>query len=85
MIIEEKIDVGYSKPGEKKITWALKRGQPTSVPFKTLCAAVAAKEFDLHIFLNLGSGGAVIYTCDLTEDYVDFNKGDVSDPTSLGG
>jgi glutamate N-acetyltransferase/amino-acid N-acetyltransferase len=85
MIIEEKIDVGYSKPGEKKITWALKRGQPTSVSFKTLCAAVAAKEFDLHIHLNLGSGHAVIYTCDLTEDYVDFNKGDVSDPTSLGG
>jgi len=85
MIIEDKIDVGYSRPGQKKITWALKRGQPTSVPFKTLCAAVAEKEFDLHIFLNLGSGHAVMYTCDLTEDYVDFNKGDVSDPTSLGG
>ncbi|HEX7860866.1 MAG TPA: bifunctional glutamate N-acetyltransferase/amino-acid acetyltransferase ArgJ [Verrucomicrobiae bacterium] len=85
MIIEEKIDVGYSRPGEKKVTWALKRGQPTNVPFKTLCAAVAEKEFDLHIFLNLGGGGAVIYTCDLTEEYVDFNKGDVSDPTSLGG
>ncbi|MGZ8901051.1 MAG: bifunctional ornithine acetyltransferase/N-acetylglutamate synthase, partial [Limisphaerales bacterium] len=85
MIIEDKIDVGYSRPGEKKITFALKRGQPTSVPFKTLVKAVAEKEFDLHIFLNLGSGHAVIYTCDLTEDYVDFNKGDVSDPASLGG
>jgi glutamate N-acetyltransferase/amino-acid N-acetyltransferase len=85
MIIEDKIDVGYSRPGEKKITYALKRGQPTSVPFKTLCKAVAEKEFDLHIHLNLGSGHAVIYTCDLTEEYVEFNKGDVSDPTSLGG
>jgi glutamate N-acetyltransferase / amino-acid N-acetyltransferase len=85
MIIEDKIDVGYSQPGEKKITFAVKRGQPTKVPFKTLVKLVAEKEFDLHIFLNLGSGHSVVYTCDLTEDYVDFNKGDVSDPTSLGG
>ena len=27
---------------------------------------------------------AVMYACDLTEDYVDFNKGDVGDPGSLG-
>jgi glutamate N-acetyltransferase/amino-acid N-acetyltransferase len=85
MIIEDKIDVGYSRPGEKKITFALKRGQPTKTPFATLVKLVAEKEFDLHIFLNLGSGHSVIYTCDLTEEYVDFNKGDVSDPTSLGG
>lgn len=85
MIIEDKIDVGYSLPGAKKITFALKRGQPTSVPFKSLVKLVAEKEFDLHIFLNVGSGHSIIYTCDLTEDYVDFNKGDVSDPTSLGG
>jgi hypothetical protein len=26
-----------------------------------------------------------MYAADLTEEYVDFNKGDVSDPTSLGG
>jgi glutamate N-acetyltransferase / amino-acid N-acetyltransferase len=85
MIIEDKIDLGYSRPGEKKITWALKRGQPTKTSFATLVKAVAEKEFDLHIFLNLGPGHATIYTCDLTEEYVDFNKGDVSDPTSLGG
>jgi N-acetylglutamate synthase/N-acetylornithine aminotransferase len=46
---------------------------------------VAAREFDLHIRLNLGNAGAVIYAADLTEAYVDFNKGDVSDPASLGG
>jgi glutamate N-acetyltransferase/amino-acid N-acetyltransferase len=85
MIIEDKIDVGYSRPGEKKIVYALKRGQPSSVPFATLVKMVAEKEFDLHIFLNLGSGSSVIYTCDLTEEYVEFNKGDVSDPSSLGG
>ena len=84
-VVEEKIDIGYSAPGEKKILWSLKRGQPTKATFKQLCAAVAPKEFDLHINLNLGTAGAVIYAADLTEEYVDFNKGDVGDPGSLGG
>jgi glutamate N-acetyltransferase/amino-acid N-acetyltransferase len=84
-IIEEKVDIGYSAGGGKEILWSLKRGQPTKVTFKQLCVAVAPKEFDLHINLNLGKTGAVMYACDLTEGYVDFNKGDVDDPTSLGG
>jgi len=84
-VVEEKIDIGYSATGGKKILWSLKRGQPTKVTFKELCAAVAPKEFELHINLNLGNAGAVMYACDLTEEYVDFNKGDVGDPSSLGG
>lgn len=84
-VVEEKIDIGYSAPGSRKILWSLKRGQPTKATFKELCAAAAPKEFDLHINLNLGKGSAVIYAADLTEDYVSFNKGDVGDPTSLGG
>jgi glutamate N-acetyltransferase/amino-acid N-acetyltransferase len=84
-IVEEKVDIGYSGPGSRKILYSLKRGQPTKVKFKHLCAAVAAQEFDLHINLNLGSASALIYAADLTEEYVDFNKGDVSDPASLGG
>ncbi|HLZ53788.1 MAG TPA: bifunctional glutamate N-acetyltransferase/amino-acid acetyltransferase ArgJ [Verrucomicrobiae bacterium] len=84
-IVEEKVDIGYSAPGSRKILWSLKRGQPTKATFKKLCDAVAPKEFDLHIHLNLGKASAVIYAADLTEAYVDFNKGDVSDPTSLGG
>ncbi len=84
-IVEEKVDIGYSKPANRKILWSLKRGQPTKTTFKKLCAAVAPKEFDLHINLNLGKAGAVIYAADLTEAYVDFNKGDVGDPGSLGG
>jgi N-acetylglutamate synthase/N-acetylornithine aminotransferase len=67
------------------VLWSLKRGQPTRATFRELCAAVAPKEFDLHIRLNLGKAAAVIYASDLTEDYVSFNKGDVSDPGSLGG
>ena len=85
MVLEEKIDLGYSKPGANKITFALRHGQPTKTPFAQLVRMADEKEFDLHIFLNLGSGSAVIYTCDLTEEYVDFNKGDVTDPASLGG
>ena len=84
-IVEEKVDIGYSDAGGRKILWSLKRGQPTKATFKQLCAAVAPKEFDLHINLNLGAAGAVIYAADLTEEYVDFNKGDVGDPAALGG
>jgi glutamate N-acetyltransferase/amino-acid N-acetyltransferase len=84
-IVEEKVDIGYSMPSNRKILWSLKHGQPTKATFKELCAAVAPEEFELHINLNLGKADAVIYAADLTEDYVDFNKGDVGDPTTLGG
>jgi glutamate N-acetyltransferase/amino-acid N-acetyltransferase len=84
-VIEEKVDIGYSAPGSDRIVWSLRRGQPTRVSFKTLCAAVASREFDLHIHLNLGKSDALIYAADLTEEYVEFNKGDVSDPGALGG
>jgi glutamate N-acetyltransferase/amino-acid N-acetyltransferase len=84
-IVEEKVDIGYSAPGSRIVTWSLKRGQPTKATFKQQCAAAAPKEFDLHINLNLGSSSALMYASDLTEEYVEFNKGDVTDPTTLGG
>jgi glutamate N-acetyltransferase/amino-acid N-acetyltransferase len=84
-VVEEKVDIGYSAPGSREILWSLKHGQPTKATFKELCLAVAPKEFDLHIRLNLGQASAVMYAADLTEEYVDFNKGDVTDPTTLGG
>ena len=84
-VVEEKVDIGYSAAGSRQILWSLKRGQPTKATFKALCAAVAPKEFDLHIRLNVGNASALMYAADLTEEYVDFNKGDVSDPGSLGG
>jgi glutamate N-acetyltransferase/amino-acid N-acetyltransferase len=84
-IVENKVDVGYSLPGSKKIRYSLKGGRPTSVSFKELCEITTTAAFDLHINLNLGVGTAVMYAADLTEDYVDFNKGDVNDPTTLGG
>jgi glutamate N-acetyltransferase / amino-acid N-acetyltransferase len=84
-IVEQKVDVGYSLPGSRSIEYALKRGQPTNARFESLCRITAQPEFDLHINLNLGKGSAVIYASDLTEAYVDFNKGDVNNPASLGG
>ena len=84
-IVEEKVDIAYSAPGSLKLLFSLKRGQPTKTPFKALCEVAALKEFDLHLNLNLGQSSALMYSCDLTEEYVDFNKGDVTDPASLGG
>lgn len=85
LVTEEKVDVAYSRPGSKQWLYSLRKGRPTTTAFKTLCALVAEKEFDLHIHLNSGKAAAVIYTADLTEEYVDFNKGDVTDPAALGG
>src|SRR6266404_3089267 len=82
---ETRVDVGYSSPGKTKITFAVRRGQPTRVGLQTLGAIVAEPEFDLHIFLNAGRHDCVLYTSDLTEEYVEFNKGNLSDPKSLGG
>jgi len=84
-VAEDKVDIGYSAPGARKVVWSLRHGQPTKASFVELCAAVAAKEFDLHIDLNLGPASALMYAADLTEAYVDFNKGNVADPATLGG
>lgn len=84
-VVEDKVDIGYSAPGVKRISWCVKRGRPTEVSFARLCAAVAPKEFELHINLNLGKASAVMYATDLTEQYVEFNKGDLSGPGTPGG
>jgi glutamate N-acetyltransferase/amino-acid N-acetyltransferase len=84
-VVESKVDLAYSPPGSRKFIYSLRNGRPTTASFDALCKIVALGEFDLHINLNLGKGSAVIYSADLTEDYVDFNKGDVTDPASLGG
>ena len=79
------MEIGYSAPGSRKVLWSLRRGQPTRAAFADLCKAVAPDQFDLHIRLNLGKGEAILHAADLTEAYVDFNKGNVADPASLGG
>ena len=41
--------------------------------------------FDFRIYLSLGNFRVLMCVADLMEEYVEFNKGDVTDPTTLGG
>lgn len=84
-VCERKVDVGYSTPGSRKIVFGFRRGKPTDVPIMTLAKIVSGTHFDLHVNLRAGSASTKFYASDLTEDYVSFNKGDMSDPSSLGG
>ena len=38
-----------------------------------------------QVFPKLGQGEAIMYASDLTGECVEFNKGGVGDPASLGG
>jgi glutamate N-acetyltransferase/amino-acid N-acetyltransferase len=82
---ESIVDIGYARPGSREILFGFRRGRPTNVSLRKLAKITSGKEFDVHVDLNLGRGHFMMYASDLTEDYVAFNKGDVSDPTSLGG
>jgi glutamate N-acetyltransferase/amino-acid N-acetyltransferase len=84
-VVEEKVDIAYSASGSRKKVYSLKQGRPTRTAFVTLCKAVEPSEFDLHINLNLGKAAAVLHAADLTEEYVEFNKGDITDPAAMGG
>jgi glutamate N-acetyltransferase/amino-acid N-acetyltransferase len=83
-IVEDKVNIGYAASGTRKVLWSLRRGQPTKTPFADLWKAVQADTFELHIRLNLGKASAVMYAADLTEEYVDFNKGAIADPSQAG-
>ena len=82
---ESKVDIGYGEPGARKILFAFRRGRPTTAPFASFTRITSRPEFDLHVDLHAGSGEFIMYASDLTEDYVTFNKGDITDPGSLGG
>jgi len=82
---ETMVDVGYAQTGSRKILFAFRRGRPTNVALKTLAKITSAPEFDLHVDLHRGRGEFVLYAADLTENYVAFNKGDITDPATLGG
>ena len=79
------IDLGYARPGGQNFVFAFRRGHPTNVALKTLARITSAPEFDLHVDLHRGGGEFVLYAADLTENYVAFNKGDITDPETLGG
>ena len=84
-IDETTVDVGYAQPGSRKILFAFRRGRPTNVALKRLAKITSAPEFDLHVDLHRGRGEFVLYAADLTENYAAFNKGDITDPATLGG
>ena len=71
------VDVGYSRAGEREIVWGFRRGQPAG-SLRKLAKITSGKEFDIHVDLHLGRGEFVLYASDLTEDYIAFNKGDVT-------
>jgi glutamate N-acetyltransferase/amino-acid N-acetyltransferase len=85
LVDEAIVDIGYARSGSREITFAFRGGRPTNVALKTLAKITTTKEFNLHVDLHLGRAGFSMYAADLTEDYVTFNKGDVSDPSSLEG
>ena len=81
---ESIVDVGYSRAGEREIVWGFRRGKPAG-SLRKLAKITSASEFDLHVDLHAGAQDFAMYASDLTEDYVALNKGDVSDPSTLGG
>ena len=52
---------------------AVRQGVEAGEPEEQLRAVVALPEFTIDIDLELGSGSAVVYTCECTEEYVRIN------------
>ena len=48
----------------------------TKTPLAKLQEIVRERKFTVHIHLGLGTAEYVVYTTDLTPEYVRFNKGD---------
>ena len=68
---EEMIDIYYNG------LIAVKAGvAATTTPLARLQAIVRERKFAVHIHLGLGTAEYVVYTTDLTPEYVRFNKGD---------
>jgi glutamate N-acetyltransferase / amino-acid N-acetyltransferase len=55
---------------------AVKRGMPAQTPMAKLRKVVAQPAFTIDIHLHLGRGHCAMHTCDLTEKYVEMNKGE---------
>jgi len=73
-VVETRL-ISLQSSWSQEALFSLRGGQPTETSFADLCKIAAAPEFDLHVDLNLANASAVLYSSDLTEEYVDFNKG----------
>jgi glutamate N-acetyltransferase/amino-acid N-acetyltransferase len=67
---EELVDIAYDG------VQAVRRGMPTRTPLAKLKIVVARPTFTIDIKLHLGRGHCTMHTCDLTEKYVELNKGE---------
>lgn len=78
-IVEEKVDLAYVPGIPTSETFqnavpALIKGQPQDDNLPKWKEIVLEKEFTIHLNLNLGPEKFVLYSTDLSEGYVDFNK-----------
>jgi glutamate N-acetyltransferase/amino-acid N-acetyltransferase len=64
---ENKVDIDYNAVP------AVRNGVAAGTAEEELVAAVSKDAFTININLNLGTGHAVVYTCNCTEDYVRIN------------
>jgi glutamate N-acetyltransferase/amino-acid N-acetyltransferase len=55
---------------------AVRGGMPARTPIARLKKIVAKPTFSIDIHLHLGRGHCTMHTCDLTEKYVELNKGE---------
>ena len=67
-VVEEKIDIDIAGLP------ACRGGEQTDTPSDALRELVQAREFEILINLNLGDADYVVYTTDLSPEYVDFNR-----------
>jgi len=69
-IDEELVDVAYNGVP------AARKGMAARTPLAKLRKIVAQLTFTIDVHLHLGRGHCTMHTCDLTEKYVELNKGE---------
>jgi glutamate N-acetyltransferase / amino-acid N-acetyltransferase len=67
---ENRVDIAYNGVS------AVRGGMATRTPLAKLKKIVAQPTFTIDIHLHLGRGHCAMHTCDLTEKYVELNKGE---------
>ena len=67
---EEMIDIYYDG------LIAVKNGMKTATPLKALRSVMKKRKFKVTVDLHLGTAQYIIYTTDLTAEYVELNKGE---------
>jgi glutamate N-acetyltransferase/amino-acid N-acetyltransferase len=67
---ENLVDIAYDGVS------AVHAGMPTHTPLAKLKKIVKKPTFTIDIHLHLGRGHCTMHTCDLTEKYVELNKGE---------